>query len=62
MDDLIAVTGLICLLAGLYVWLGLAAPLIVGGLVLIWIGYRYEDTRGANQATDTHPNQIHAGR
>jgi len=39
-DTIIAAIGLLCILAGLYLWLGLAASLITLGLALIWIGIR----------------------
>jgi len=41
-DDVIALIGLIILLTGIYLWLGLAATLIILGLVMIYIGLRVE--------------------
>jgi hypothetical protein len=41
-DDGIALTGLLILLSGIFLWLGLAATLIVLGLVMIYIGMRVE--------------------
>ena len=41
-DDILAIIGLILFLAGLYLWLGLPAPLMVLGLVLIFIAARLD--------------------
>lgn len=41
-DDVIAIIGLLIFLIGIYLWLGLAATLIVLGLVMIYIGVRVE--------------------
>jgi len=41
-DDLLAFIGLCCFLFGVYLWLGLAAVLMVGGAALIFIGARAE--------------------
>ena len=41
-DDVIALIGFIILLTGIFLWLGLAATLIVLGLVMIYIGLRVE--------------------
>lgn len=40
MTDLITLTGVACLLAGLYLWLGPAASLIALGTMLIYTGAR----------------------
>ena len=41
-DDVIALLGLISLLAGIYLWLGLPAFLILLGIILIYIGARMQ--------------------
>jgi len=41
-DDLLALAGLVCFVAGVYLWLGLPASLMVSGAVLIFIGSRLE--------------------
>ena len=41
-DDVIALLGLIVLLAGVYLWFGLPPSLILLGIVLIFIGVRYQ--------------------
>ena len=41
-DDVIALLGLISLLAGVYLWLGLPASLILFGIILIYIGARMQ--------------------
>jgi hypothetical protein len=41
-DDVIALIGLACFLAGIYLWLGLPAALIVLGLALMFVGARVE--------------------
>lgn len=48
-DDVIALSGLLLFLTGIYLWLGLAATLIVLGLVLIYIGVRLEIPRRINE-------------
>jgi len=59
MDDALALLGLTCVLLGLYLWLGLAAPLIVGGLVLIYIGVRWEVASPAKTAqTPVQDSQV----
>lgn len=42
LDDLLALVGFISLLAGIYLWLGLPATLIVFGSTLIYIGVRVD--------------------
>lgn len=42
LDDLLALVGLGCLIAGVYLWLGLAAALIVLGPILIYTGARID--------------------
>lgn len=42
LDDLIALAGLIFVLVGVYLWLGLAAVLILLGVVLIYVGARMD--------------------
>ena len=41
-DDIIALLGLISLLAGVYLCLGLPASLILFGIILIYIGARMQ--------------------
>jgi len=41
-DDVIAFLGLISLLSGFYLLLGLAASLILLGIILIYIGARWQ--------------------
>lgn len=41
-DTIIAGIGLISLLVGIYLWLGIAAVLILFGIVMIYIGARIE--------------------
>jgi len=41
-DDLIALVGLVLLVAGVYLWIGLPAALIVLGAILIFIGVRVD--------------------
>ena len=41
-DDVIALLGLVSLLAGIYLWLGLPATLILFGIILIYIGARLQ--------------------
>ena len=41
-DDFIALLGLISLLAGVYLWVGLPASLILLGIILIYIGARMQ--------------------
>jgi len=53
-DDVIALAGLLTLLSGIFLWLGLAATLIVLGLVLIYIGVRLEIPR---RIKENEPNQ-----
>jgi hypothetical protein len=40
LDDVLAFIGFVSLLAGIYLWLGLPATLIVFGATLIYIGVR----------------------
>lgn len=40
LDDLIALSGLVLFLTGLYLWLGLPAPLMILGLAMIYAGAR----------------------
>ena len=42
LDDMIALTGIIFFIAGIYLWLGLPAALIVFGAILIYIGARID--------------------
>lgn len=39
-DTIIAIIGLLFFLAGVYLWLGLAAMLILLGLILIYVGMK----------------------
>ena len=41
-DDVIALLGLISLLAGVYLWIGLPPSLILLGVILIYIGARMQ--------------------
>lgn len=41
-DTIIALVGLAIFLAGLYLWLGLAAPLIILGLIMMYAGVRLD--------------------
>jgi fatty acid desaturase len=52
LDTFIAFIGLILFLIGLYVWLGLAAPLMVLGLVMMYIGARFELAPGSEHEPD----------
>ncbi len=47
LDDLIALVGLCCVLAGVFLWLGLAAALILTGAVLIFVGARLNPAQRA---------------
>lgn len=58
LDTIIAVIGLVVFLAGLYLWLGLPAPLIVGGSVLMYAGAKLDveklwSKHEPDQTTDT---------
>ncbi len=48
-DDIVALLGLLILLTGIYLWLGLAATLIILGAVLIFIGMRLEIPQRINE-------------
>ena len=57
-DTIITIAGLLIFLAGLYLWLGLAAPLMVLGLVMIAVGLRLDPEEfwskyGPHQKSDT---------
>ncbi len=58
-DTVIAAVGLLIFLAGIYLWLGLAAALILLGIILIYIGMKITiipakaKDNGANQTTNT---------
>ncbi len=52
-DDVIALLGLISLLAGIYLWLGLPASLILLGIILIYIGARMQ-VRSHNEPDQTN--------
>jgi cytochrome c-type biogenesis protein CcmH/NrfF len=52
-DDFTALLGLISLLAGVYLWLGLPAFLILLGIVLIYIGARMPTRTQANEPDQT---------
>ena len=54
LDDLLAFIGFISLLAGIYLWLGLPAALIVFGATLIYIGVRVDFTP---KRVDNEPDQ-----
>lgn len=41
-NDAIALVGFVMLVAGVYLWLGLAASLILTGVVLIYAGARLD--------------------
>lgn len=41
-DDGLALAGLLCVLTGVFLWLGLPAMLILLGLALIYIGARID--------------------
>lgn len=51
-DDVIALLGLISLLAGVFLWLGLPASLILFGIILIYIGARMQ-SRTHNEPDQT---------
>ena len=51
-DDIIALLGLISLIAGVYLWLGLPASLILFGIILIYIGARIQP-RSHNEPDQT---------
>jgi hypothetical protein len=54
-DDFVALLGLISLLAGVFLWLGLPASLILFGVILIYVGVRLPPRikeNESNQATD----------
>ena len=55
-DDVIALLGLISLLAGVYLWLGLPPSLILLGITLIYIGARMQP-RKHNEPDQTNNNQ-----
>ena len=58
-DDILAGAGIISFLVGLYLWLGLAAALMVLGVGLVYAGVRIEpnpvrrDTNEFDQTTHT---------
>jgi hypothetical protein len=52
-DDFIALLGLISLLAGVYLWLGLPASLILFGIILIYIGARLQPRTKGNEPDQT---------
>jgi H+/Cl- antiporter ClcA len=58
MDDLLALTGAALVLAGIYLWVGLAATLIAAGLALIYAGWRYEPAE-AGSGPDTAQETNH---
>ena len=39
-DDILALIGLTCILAGVYLWFGIPPALILLGTVLVFIGWR----------------------
>ena len=49
MDDIIAFIGFICLIAGIYLWLGIPAALIVTGIILIYVGARITPKDGQHE-------------
>ena len=55
LDDLLAFIGFISLLAGIYLWLGLPAALMVFGATLIYIGVRvdFAPKRAENEPDQT---------
>ena len=57
LTDLTTIAGVACLLAGLYLWLGPPAPLLAGGVILIYAGAmlaRQEDIEHEpNETTNT---------
>jgi len=62
LDDLIAFAGLVCLISGIYMWLGLPAALILLGIILIYIGVRLDvrtNRNELNQTTNTTTTEIH---
>jgi hypothetical protein len=52
-DDVIALLGLISLLAGVYLWLGLPVSLILFGIILIYIGARLPLRTKDNESDQT---------
>lgn len=64
LDDLLAFAGLCCLIAGVYLWLGLPAALILLGIILIYIGARLDIRTNDNEpdkAVNTTTTQIYPG-
>lgn len=65
LDDLIAFAGLVCLISGIYLWLGLPAALILLGIILIYIGVRLDirtnqhepDKAISTPTTEIYPSQ-----
>lgn len=52
--DLLYLTGLAAILAGIYLWLGLPAALIALGVILIYTAVRIEQTTGGdNEPAET---------
>ena len=62
LDDLIAFAGLVCLIGGIYLWLGLPAALILLGIILIYVGIRLDVRTNRNEpdkATNTTTTEIY---
>lgn len=58
MDDILAFSGLASLLAGIYLWLGLAATLILLGIILIYAGARLDLTGTQNEPDQTASSTV----
>lgn len=54
LDTVIAVTGFISFLVGIFLWLGLPATLIVFGLAMVFIGVRM---RSGDRSSLPEPKQ-----
>jgi len=64
LDDLIAFAGLVNLIAGVYLWLGLPAALILLGVILIYVGARLDirtQTNEPDKAANTTTTEIYPG-
>lgn len=62
LDDLIALAGLICLISGIYLWIGLPPALILLGIILIYVGVRLDIRTNHNEpdkATNTTTTEIY---
>ena len=62
LDDIIALAGLVCLISGVYLWIGLPPALILLGIILIYIGVRLDvrtNRNELNQTTNTTTTEIY---